>query len=296
MKNRATALIITVNFRHAACTLQWLESASRLSGFQDCKVIIVDNNSGDGSHLGIKQAVADFGNVDLLESSENRGYFGGAKWALEQYLAHHGLPDWIVVCNNDIVFFGSEFLNRLIAHDPLAEGVLAPAVISSLTGCDANPMIVKRPSQIRLLRYRFQLSTYYVAWLTQLMAPTVRKVRNRLRPARSHCTTQIYAPHGSILVFSRAFFEKGGFIDDGSFLYAEELSVAEACLRLGLPVVHDPALRVRHNDSQTTGRLLTRTAYLQQKKGLHYAITTYLNSSNNASPETASLPGLDPLN
>jgi len=296
VKNKPAALIITVNFRHAQCTLQWLESAARLGGFRDCHVTIVDNNSKDCSASRIQQAIAAFSNVELLESSENRGYFGGAKWALENYLAHHSLPDWIAVCNNDIVFDCPNFLTRLFAHDPLTDGVLAPAVISHLTGCDANPMIIKRPGRIRLLRYRLLLSTYYVAWLTQFLAPTVRKLRNRVRPNRPHRATRIYAPHGSFLIFSRAFFENGGFIDDGSFLYAEEFSVAEMCLRLGLPVVHDPTLRVRHNDNQTTGRLLTPCTYSQQKKGLRYAMEEYLNCSNNVPSKAASLPELDSLN
>ena len=61
----------------------------------------------------------------------------------------------------------------------------------------------------------------------------------------------------SFLIFSRKFFEAGGFIDDGFFMYAEEFSVAEMCLRLGLPVIHDPDLRVRHEEGQTTGRMLS---------------------------------------
>src|SRR5580698_8887113 len=281
----ANVLIITVNFRHAECTLQFLKSASAMGGFNDTRLVIVDNNSGDASTERIRQAIDEFSNVELMVSSTNRGYFGAAKWALEQYLAQHGTPDWVIICNNDVVFDSPSFLARLHAHDPRAVGVLAPAIISSLTGIDSNPMILRRPGRVRQLRYRFLVSTYYVAWLTQTLAPLVRKGRKRLRagrPNRPDFRTRIYAPHGSLIIFSRRFFDEGGFIDDGCFLYAEEISVAETCWRLGLAVVHDPQLRVLHNDSQTTGRILTRNGYLLQREGLHYALGKYLESSRGA--------------
>jgi GT2 family glycosyltransferase len=257
----------------------------------------VDNNSGDGSDSRIREAISRFGNVELLESSQNRGYFGGAKWALDQYLARHRPPDWIVVCNNDIVFDDAAFLNRLLANDPIAGGVLAPAVVSRLTGLDANPMMLKRPGRLRMFRYRLLLSTYYVAWLAQWLAPSVRKMRNRLqgRPStRRIGTTQIYAPHGSIFIFSRKFFEAGGFIDDGPFLYAEEIRVAEMCLRLGLPVIHDPELRVWHEENQTTGRMLSRSIYLHQKNGFRDAEARYKNSYPIPGPARSVVPAVGP--
>jgi GT2 family glycosyltransferase len=257
-----------------------LRSISGLGGFDRCNLLVVDNNSADGSAGRLEQAAAKFTNIAILASPTNRGYFGGAKWALNQYLARHPLPDWVIVCNNDIILDDRDFLRMLLERDPRNEGVLAPAVISSLTGHDSNPMITTKPGRIRLMRYRFLLSTYSIARLTQRIAPLARKLRYSIPGGRSgRCDRrQIYAPHGSLIIFSRRYFETGGTIDDGSFLFAEEFSVAETCRRLDLPVVHDPSLRVRHNDSQTTGRRLTRDMYQFQKQGLQYAIRTYLGT------------------
>jgi GT2 family glycosyltransferase len=255
-----------------------------MDGFSDCHLMIVDNNSGDGSAERIRQTIDAFSNVELMTSSSNRGYFGAAKWAWHERLAQHGAPNWVIVCNNDIVFDRQSFFARLHAHDPHAVGVLAPAIISGLTGLDSNPMILRRPGRIRQLRYRLLVSTYYVAWLTQTLAPLVRKGRKCLRAGQPNRPdfNRIYAPHGSFIIFGRRFFDEGGFIDDGCFLYAEEISVAETCWRLGLPVIHDPQLRVLHNDSQTTGRVLTRNGHLLQREGLHYALGKYLESGRDA--------------
>lgn len=281
MNCKPRVLIITANFRQAGCTVQLLQSVSALAGFGDCRIFVVDNNSCDDSAERIRQSIAKLRNVELLVSSENRGYFGAAKWALNQYMAQHTLPDWVIVCNNDVVFDHANFLSRLRERDPLTAGVLAPAVISSLTGHDSNPMIAARPGRIRLLRYRFLLSSYSVARLTQWLAPVLRRVRHCFRGKRFDPSGQrnIYAPHGAMIIFSRRYFEAGAAIDDGSFLFAEEFSVAETCRRLGLPLVYDPELAVRHNENQTTGRRLTRKMYEYQKSGLQYAIRTYLQPS-----------------
>lgn len=278
MSNSPRVLIITVNFQHAECTLQFLASASRLEDFNRCHLVIVDNNSGDDSSEKIKRAIAEFDNVRLAISASNRGYFGAAKWALGEYRAQQGLPDWIIVCNNDIVFNDPQFLHRLLAHDPQTVGVLAPSIRSGLTGSDSNPMIQSRPGRARRLRYRLLLSNYYVAWLVQWLAPAVRRRRKRLRTAKARDSqpARIYAAHGSFLIFSREFFDAGGYLDDGCFLYGEEITVAETCRRLRLPIIHDPELNVSHEDSQTLGRVLTRSSYKLQKAGLRYALGKYL--------------------
>jgi GT2 family glycosyltransferase len=278
---RAQALIITVNFRQAECTRQFLYSASRLASFASCNVLIVDNNSEDGSISRIRQTISEFRNVQLLPSSLNRGYFGAARWALDQYLERHSLPCWVAVCNNDIEFDDPRFLVNLLKKDPTSAGVIAPSIISGLTGHDANPGIRKRPSPFRMLRYRSWLANYYAMWLKQWLSPSVRKIRHAMS-GRTSASAQsgqpIYAPHGSFVIFSRKFFEAGGFIDDGFFLYAEEFSIAEMSIRLRLPVIHDPTLRVRHIGGQSTGRMLSRDMYLHQVDGFRYALARYKDS------------------
>lgn len=272
-------MIITVNYKGADSTLRFVDSISKLTSSAAVDVIIVDNRSADGSAARISQKIGNLVNVSLFESQVNRGYFGGANWALKHYLAHGFRPDWIIVCNNDILFPDSQFLLNLFQWDPSTVAVLAPAVIARLTGVDANPFLRRRPSKWQMLRYKFWLSHYYLMWFKQWLAPQVRILRHRARQWRSaapvQMRTRIYAPHGSFIIFSRTFFDAGGTIDDGSFLYAEEFCVGETCYRLDLPVIHDPDLKVWHSAHQTTGRMLTRPIYDYQRQGLSYALRKY---------------------
>src|SRR5205823_4228222 len=89
----------------------------------------------------------------------------------------------------------------------------------------------------------------------------------------------IYAAHGSFLIFSRRYFEAGGFLDGNLFLYGEEISVAEICRSLGLPVIYEPSLCVLHKEHQSTGRVLSRFTYECQKKAMQYVTSRYLSRS-----------------
>jgi GT2 family glycosyltransferase len=282
-------LIITVNFRQNECTCRFLESAARLNEFKQCHLLVVDNSSNDESVCSIRCASAGLNNVEILALPNNGGYFGAAKWVLQRYLRQHNLPQWVVVCNNDIVFDDPRFLIQLVNRDSATAGVIAPSITSAITGLDENPSIRVRPSPFRMWRYRVWLSNFYLMWFKQWISPFVRRIKYRFRNwtgARGDGRpSEIYAPSGAFLILSRRFFEAGGFIDDGAFLYAEEFRIAEMCRHLQLPVIHDPELRVWHAGSQSTGRMLTRKVFLHQKAGFAYALSKY----------AASYPDLQPM-
>jgi GT2 family glycosyltransferase len=272
-------LIITVNYKGADATERFLKSASELDGWDEPHLIVVENGSQDGSAEKLRPLIGEFANVELLESEGNRGYFGAAQWALQQYLARAQKPDWVVICNNDIVFDDPQFLAKLRQRDTACAQVIAPAIIARPTGIDCNPFMRTRPSRFKLLRCQFWQSNYYLMWFKQWLSPYVRTARHRLnfwRPMSLAATrTDVYAPHGAFLIFSQSYFEAGGYIDDGFFLYAEEFSVAEICRQLQLRVVHDPGLQVWHNAHQVTGRMCNRTTFEYGRRGFNYALRKY---------------------
>lgn len=269
-------LIITVNYKGAESTEAFLSSASQLEQFAQAQVIVVENGSNDGSDRRLRSFVKQFPNVELLESAQNRGYFGAASWAFKQYVGRAYQPEWTIVCNNDIQFSDPQFLPKLAERDAEKVGVIAPSIIALPIGADSNPFMRIRPSFFKLLRCRFWHSSYYLMWSKQWLSPYVRGIRHRLfRERTSKGPLPVYAPHGAFLIFSKRFFESGGYIDDGFFLYAEEFAVAEICRRLNLPIIHDPGLRVWHHAHAVTGRMCNRNTFQYGREGLNYALRTY---------------------
>jgi GT2 family glycosyltransferase len=99
----------------------------------------------------------------------------------------------------------------------------------------------------------------------------------------------IYAAHGAFMIFSRHYFESGGFLDSNLFLYGEEISVGEICAALGLSVVFNPRLVVLHNEHLSTGSRLTRSSYENLKYAIRYIASTYWGAKNGDREEMTAL-------
>ena len=127
-----------------------LDSLRWLRGNRDVHVVISDNSCATEELLQIQTAVESFPNVQMLESSVNRGYFGGAVFALEQYLASgHALPDWTIVCNHDLRIEDEGFFAKLLREDPSTLGVIAPQIQTMPGGLHQNPFMRRRPGSLR---------------------------------------------------------------------------------------------------------------------------------------------------
>jgi len=89
--------IIIINYNEEEYLKNCLDSIKKNTSYQNYKVIIVDNNSKDGSQNMIKLK---FKWVDLLENESNRGFSGanndGIKYAIKKYNS-----DYFYLLNND---------------------------------------------------------------------------------------------------------------------------------------------------------------------------------------------------
>ena len=95
-------------------------------------------------------------------------------------------------------------------------------------------------------------------------------------PPNGSAKGQIYAPHGAFFIFSRRYFEAGGYLDGDLFLYGEEISVAEICRSLSLPIFYEPKLSVVHHEHRSLGTGMTRRTYQYHREAVRYVLARYL--------------------
>ena len=277
------ALIVVVHYKTDDGVLALLESLQQLREFPKLDAFIVDNSSGEENLPRIRRALEQLQNAELLESATNRGYFGAARFAFDHYLAQgHGLPDWVIVCNHDVLIEDEHFFTGLFSFDPLDIGVIAPRIRALPADVDQNPFMRRRPSRLQWTALRFVSSNYGVAavwdWLSRrkMRLKTIMKRQGAASGSNGHSRRElIYAPHGSFFVFSRRYFETGGYLDGNLFLYGEEISVAEICRSLRLPVIYETLLCVVHNEHQSTGQALTRFSFECQKQAIRYLMSKF---------------------
>jgi len=282
----ASALFIAVNYRSSESILEMVASVNRCSAKQNVGTVIVDNLPVPVGFERIRSVVQGLGNAEVLESPENRGYFGAARFALDHYLANgRVLPNWVIVCNHDVVIEGREFFERLLREDSDAVGVIAPRIQRQQSHSDQNPFMRDRPGRLRWAQLRLVGSNYPLAifwdWLWRQKSALKSWFEAKCTESTSNKNAKrefIYAPHGSLIIFSHRFFEAGGYLDKDLFLYGEEISVAEMCRSLSLPVIYEPTLCVLHNEHQSTGKALSRFTYECQKKAIQYLTSRYFGS------------------
>jgi len=283
-KRALTAVIVTVEHQAVASTARMIESLRCLRLSYEVEVVIVQNGSRPSEGEKLRPDCLPIGNVWVVESGTNRGYLGGVKLGLEWFRKTQGeLPEWVIVCNNDIRIEQPDFFDRLSLIDRRAVGVIAPRILSSQTGLDQNPFMVRRPGRWRVGELRFWLKSYYLAFVHEKMSEwkkTGVSLKQRFLESTSERAglqpTAIYAPHGSFLIFSKQFFERGGFLDDGFFLFHEEIAVAETCRQVGLPIVYYPELCVHHEEHSSNGRRFTRSIYERQRQSFQHLTSKYL--------------------
>lgn len=228
----------------------------------------------------------------VCSPGRNLGYFGGAAWGLERYretMTTHETPqpppEWVIVSNPDIRFEDHHVLQRLCElHSEHPPSVVAPSIITA-GGRDQNPHLPRRP---RAMTIRMYASVYNYRSVARIhdagsrvkrrLTERVGKGRDRAAPAaggrRDNGQREIYAAHGAFLAFHRSFFESGGNLDYGAFLFGEELYVAETVRFLGGRISYDPRLKVLHGDHPTT-RLPSNELLDQTRRSYRYLLNEY---------------------
>lgn len=89
--------IIILNLNGKEFTKNCLEAIKKNTSYKNYNVIIVDNNSNDGSREMIK---SNFKWVDLLENNSNRGFSGGNNDGINYAIKRYN-PDYVYLLNND---------------------------------------------------------------------------------------------------------------------------------------------------------------------------------------------------
>jgi GT2 family glycosyltransferase len=214
------ASIIIVNFNGLSYLSNCIRSVQATTG-NDVEIIVVDNNSTDGS---AEQLVRDFPEIWLIRSSENIGFGSGNNIGAQQ-----ASGEFVVFLNPDTVVT-SGWLDPLIKalEDDTEVGIVTPKLL-----------LAKQPEHINTCGNNVHISGI-----------TLCRGLHQDRQAMAE-RADVGAASGCVLVMRRdLFWELGGY-DDDLFLYMEDTDLSwraqlasYRCLYIPESVVyHDYALR-----------------------------------------------------
>jgi GT2 family glycosyltransferase len=221
---RVSALIVSFN----TCQLT-LEAIGSIDGESGVETVVVDNASTDGS----PQAIArHFPSARLIPSEINLGFAGGVNRAASVARA----PALLVLNSDARVEPGA--VGRLLAL--LEQQSRAALVAPALYYADGRP----------------QPAAFTFPGLAQIaldLHPIDRLMDSRLN-GRIHATrpTRIDHPLGACMLIRRAAWDDVGPLDEGYFMYLEEIDWCRRARARGWQVWQHPGARVVHHGGSST--------------------------------------------
>jgi GT2 family glycosyltransferase len=264
MTQNNTVVILGVIYNSYPETIRFIESIEHCFD-KEVKLILVDNSETTPDPFFIEK-IQNRNFITYLKEEKNSGYFHGAKSGLTNYLGNNPvIPQWVIVCNIDITFNTPLLSEKLVTYENIPDlGVIAPAILSSQWKTDYNPFRKSRIPLKKLIFYRIIYSNFllhngyqvihYVKRILKLIF--LKKPTNKKSDVNQ--VGNIYAPHGSCIIFNKNYFDRGGTLDHISFLFGEEIFVGETVKKLGLNVMYFPDIIVRHYEHSSIGNFISR--------------------------------------
>ena len=256
MNSRSRLMKIAVVCVNYFCegTIATMLRTINMSGDYALSITLVDNSQSMSASPSFAQ-IAGTPAVTLLDPGGNLGYLGAFAWAVRTQ-SLHSTHDMVILANPDLEF-SQDFFATLAATDYDEDiAIIAPDIVNLPSLSRANPAMTRRPTRRRMGLRKVVHSNKQVYAAYDLL----HRLKKRLRAQTSAPQVEparIYAPHGALMLFRAGYFEAGGSLDYFSFLFGEELFVAEEARRIGKSVLFDPNLHARHHEHVATGVLGT---------------------------------------
>lgn len=237
--------VVIVNYRTADLALDCLRSlVPQIRDLPGSRVVVADNLSGDGSAQRIAAAVDAEGwsdCVSLLALPRNGGFSYGNNRGIEAALAAPEPPDYLMLLNPDTLVRDGAVaaLRDFLAARPAA-GVAGSLLETPGGGVDCSAH--RFPHPLGELEGSARLGL-----LSRLLAGY--RVSAPVR-AEAHPCDWV---SGAAMMIRREVIDRVGPMDEGYFLYFEEVDLCRRARRDGWEVWYVPGSRIMHLEGASTG-------------------------------------------
>lgn len=221
------------------------EAARR--AFEQCRVSVCVGDNTPDNFQPIDTEPYQAIQVRVFPYHENLGYLGCALRMMDEVgWGDVSASDYVAVSNVDLTL-NPDFFQALCSLDGQGLGWLVPDVYTPRFQEHDNPYMMQRPTRRSFQKWRV---LYACGWLNGVLERLNLHLRSqRVMPSEP---VDIYAGHGSLMVLTGAFLALHPSLRFPSFMYAEELFLAELMRLDGLIVRYEPRLR-----AENVGRVST---------------------------------------
>lgn len=220
MKTRLAAVIL--NYKNVDDTISCLSALKKTDQGSEVTYYVVDNSPTKETAKLFKKSYPE---VVYISSPTNPGFAGGNNIAVRQILKKDFTH--VLIVNPDVTV-GKRFFTPLLKHfaDPKV-GIVAPAIVHT---------------QKNIKMYGLEGK---VNW--KLAKPGHRNIRNLKSKRPISCEFVTFA----CVLISVENFKNVGLIDEGYFMYFEDVDYCISTKRKGIKIILDPSVIVGHETSSS---------------------------------------------
>lgn len=257
---------VILHYKNLNDTIKCIESLLRTTN-NDSNLIVVDNGSGDGSGEKLKKKYQDMPQIKVLLLENNVGFSKGNN-AGYIYVKKNYDSDFIVVTNNDVVFYQKNFeetIKKIYAQSQFY--VLGPDVYIPRYKDHQNPLFKTPINKQQLINEIKEYKYYRKNPLKFEKRLKIHALKNRLC-SKYKVINFLYSTlrgkdvldykkryenvglQGSCLIFSKKFIMKEDkAFEPEPFLYEEETFLFYRCQKKSYKMVYDPSIAIRHEEA-----------------------------------------------
>lgn len=246
MTGMARLLVVSLNYRTAEMTLRSVRAALVAMRGIDAELVIVDNDSGDGSYEHLTQAVAtqDWAQgqpIRVIQSGHNGGFGAGNNVGIRAGLSDGSAPEYVYLLNSD-AFPASDAIRRLYDHlETHPEAGFAGSYIHGEEG-DAHVTAFRFPSVWSELEGSVRFG------------PVSRLLGHKSVPIGvPEATQRVDWLAGASIMMRQSVLDRIGLFDERFFLYFEETDLCLRAARAGYETHYVRDSEVAHIGSVSTG-------------------------------------------
>lgn len=256
--------IITVNFKTKEYVANMLASLFRTHADGSFEVFVVENGSGDD----LSDLARAFPSVRFLASEKNLGFAGGNNLAIKQ-----AKGDFILLVNPDIVFEDdavTQIERHMIDHPEVGVGGI------SLKNLDGT-------QQDCVWRFPTPLAQLLLLLKVPHLFPNVGPIRRWLMKDFDYTkTADVDQVMGAFFCIRREVLNRIGPLDDGFFMWYEEVDFCKRAVDAGWKVRYFADIHARHKKGSSFLTLATMKKQSMLRRSLrrymrkHYGIAGWL--------------------
>ena len=230
---------ITVNYKTADYLEQMLESLFEFHKLEEVEVVVVENNSGDD----LSKIASRFPNVRIIYSNINLGFAGGCNLGIK---SAHG--DYLVLINPDILLTQDSLYKIRDAMEKETDIGIGGVSLKNLDGTQQK-CVWRFPTPIDQLALLFKI---------QHLLPSLRVISKwRMDDFDYSKDSDVDQVMGAFFCIRKSLIDRIGLLDDGFFMWYEEVDYCKRTRDTGLRVHYFSDIEAKHKKGSSFDRVGT---------------------------------------